>query len=53
MSVTFSKVAATLLKVTLIHRCFSHFLNRENGTKLRKAFHLLMRSLLPLLMLYY
>ena len=39
-SVTFSKVAAqpaTLLKVTLLHGCFSCFLNCEHGTKSRKA----------------
>ena len=27
----------TLLKVTLLHGCFSRFLNCANGTKLRKA----------------
>ena len=32
--------AATLLKVTLLHGCFSRFLNHSNGTKLRKASHL-------------
>ena len=36
-SVAFSKVTcfkpATLLKVTLLHRCFSRFLNCTNGTK--------------------
>ena len=32
---------ATLPKVTLLHGCFSRFLNRANGTKLRKASHLL------------
>ena len=26
-----------LLKITLLHRCLSHFLNCTNGTKLRKA----------------
>ena len=31
---------ATLLKITLIHRCFSHFLNCTNGTKSRNASHL-------------
>ena len=35
-SVTFSKVA----KVTLLHGCFSHFLNCTNGTKSRKASHM-------------
>ena len=38
--VTLSKVAgfwpATVLKVTLLHGCFSRFLNCTNGTKLRK-----------------
>ena len=28
---------ATLLKVTLLHGCFSRFLNCTNGTKSRKA----------------
>ena len=40
MSVTFSKMAgqpATLLKVTLLHGCFSRFLNCTNGTKSRKV----------------
>ena len=27
----------TLLKVTLLHQCFSRFLNCANGTKSRKA----------------
>ena len=40
-SATFSKVAgfkpATLLKVTLVHGCFSRFLIYTNGTKLRNA----------------
>ena len=37
-SATFSKVKpATLLKVTLLHGCFSRFLNRVNGTKSQKA----------------
>ena len=36
--VTFSKVAClTLLRVTLLHMCFSRFLNCTNSTKLRKA----------------
>ena len=41
-SVTFSKVAgsATLLTVTLLHGCFSRFLNCTNATKSRKAPHL-------------
>ena len=43
MSVNFSKVAglkpATLLKLTLLHGCFSLFLNYTNDTKSRKAPH--------------
>ena len=31
---------ATLLKVTLLHGCFSRFINRTNGTKSRKASHI-------------
>ena len=31
----------TLLKVTLLYGCFSHFLNCTNGTKSRNATHLL------------
>ena len=31
---------ATLLKVTLLHECFSRFLNCTNGTKSRNASHL-------------
>ena len=31
---------ATLLKVTLLHGCFSRFLNCANGTKSRKASHI-------------
>ena len=31
---------ATLLKLTLLHGCFSSFLNRTNGTKSRKISHL-------------
>ena len=42
-SVTFSNIAgfypATLLKVTLLHGCFSRFLNCTNGTKSRNASH--------------
>ena len=30
---------ATLLKVTLLHGCFSRFLNCTNGTKSRNASH--------------
>ena len=47
-SVAFSKVAcrcmqkpATLLKVTLLHGCFSQFLNCAHATKSRNAPHLL------------
>ena len=40
-SLTFSEVTgfqpATLLKVTLLHVCFSHFLNCTNGTKSRNT----------------
>ena len=31
----------TLLKVTLLHGCFSRFLNCTNGTKLRKTSHMI------------
>ena len=31
---------ATLLKVTLLHGCFSDFLNCANGTKSRNASHI-------------
>ena len=31
---------ATLLKLTLLHRCFSRFLNCTNGTKSRNAPHI-------------
>ena len=30
-----------ILKETLLHRCFSRFLNYKNGTKCRKAHHIL------------
>ena len=44
-SVNISKVAgfkpATLLKLTLLHGCFSHFLNCTNGTKSRNAPHII------------
>ena len=40
-SVTFSKVAGTLLKVLHPHGYFSHFLNCKNGTKSRKAMNVL------------
>ena len=36
-SVTFSTL---LLKVKLLHRCFSCFLNYTNGSKSRKASHI-------------
>ena len=36
---TFSQ-SATLLKVTLLHWCFSRFLNCTNGTKSRNASHI-------------
>ena len=39
-SVTFSQ-PATLLKVTLLHGCFSRFLNCAHGTKSRNAPQLL------------
>ena len=41
-NVTFIKVAgfATLLKVTLVHGCFSRFLNFTNDIKLRNASHM-------------
>ena len=35
----FKEHLATLLKVTLLHGCFSRFLNCMNGTKSRKAPH--------------
>ena len=40
-SVSFNKVSSfnleTLIKVTLLHRCFSRFLNCTNGIKSRKT----------------
>ena len=43
--VNFGKVVglnpATLLKLTLLHGCFSRFLNCTNGTKSRNAPHML------------
>ena len=36
---------ATLLKVTLLHGCFSRFLNCANGTTWRKGSHLLQTTL--------
>ena len=41
-SITFIKVAGSLLKVTLLHRCFSRFLNYTNGTKSRNASHIVL-----------
>ena len=35
---------ATLLKVTLMHECFSRFLNCTNGTKSRKASHMIEKN---------
>ena len=42
MNVNFSSrlKLATLLKVTLLHGCFSRYLNCTNGTKSRKASHI-------------
>ena len=44
-NVDFRKVAgfkpATLLKLSLLHGCFSGFLNCTNGTKLRNASHII------------
>ena len=43
-SVNFSKVAGfkprSLLKLTLLHGCFSRFLNCTNGTKSRNTPHM-------------
>ena len=43
-AINFSKVPgfkpATLLKLTLLHGCFSRFLNCTNGTKSRNAPHI-------------
>ena len=36
---------ATLLKVTLLHGCFSTFLKFRNGTQWRKASHLINAAL--------
>ena len=36
---THGGVLILVLKVTLLHGCFSHFLNCTNGTKLRNASH--------------
>ena len=38
--VNFSKITKTLLKLTLLHGCFSRFLNCTNGTKSRNAPHI-------------
>ena len=38
--VTFSKAAGFMLKVTLLHGCFSRFLNCTNGAKSQKASHM-------------
>ena len=38
--------SATFSKVTLLHECFSRFLNCTNGTKSRNAPHLLKKLLL-------
>ena len=35
-----SEKPATLLKITLLRRCFLHFLNCTNGTKSRNASHI-------------
>ena len=47
-SVNFSKVAgfkpANLLKLTLLHGCFSWFLNSTNGTKSRNASHVMIET---------
>ena len=40
MSLTRSGLSATLLKLTLLHECFSRFLNCTNGTKSRNAPHM-------------
>ena len=48
-SFTFSKVTgfypAALLKVALLHGCFSHFLNCTNGTKSHKTSMMVLRIL--------
>ena len=49
-SVNFSNVAglkpATLLKLTLLHRCFSHFLNCTYDIKSRNALQLMITAML-------
>ena len=52
-SANFSKVAglkpATLLKLTLLHGCFSRFLNCTNDTKSRNTPHILyLHDLIPI-----
>ena len=42
MYYTYIFESATLLKVTLLHGCFSRFLNCTNGTKLHNASHMKM-----------
>ena len=37
-----------LLKVSVLHGCCSRFLNCANGTKLRKASHILKKLICPL-----
>ena len=37
---------ATLLKLTLLHGCFSRFLNCTNGTKSRNASHMKLKLIL-------
>ena len=34
-----------LQRVTLLHECFSHFLNCTNGTKLRNASRMMIKML--------
>ena len=46
---THEGVLLLVLKVTLLHGCFSRFLNCTNGTKLRKASHMIYRPLNTLL----
>ena len=46
-------LATLLLKVTLLHGCFSRFLDCTNGTKLRNASHIITVLLLPVLDLPY
>ena len=40
-----AKSFTTLLKVTLLHGCFSRFLNCTNGTKSRKTSHIYLACL--------